>query len=292
MAFFIKLGDGFHCITAMGTETGLGWQRLTASLAEAWAAHRQMVTTPAGAISRAAWPGFLYTYQTTVQVARKEVTAVALTNHSPDQTRKQVARLAIFALAAVTYFTAVIVALHFLRPDRNPIAEPTSTYAVGRYGYLMTSAFISMSLASLALAIGLYRGVPEPARSRIGLGFLGIWVVALLVAATFPIDVDGAPTTVAGTIHATNGRIAFFSATLATIFISRRFSQDERWRPLHRLAVTLSLIMLAEFAVFIAFIVSGSGYPGLGQRIFLATFVAWFALTAAHLRSISTGSKA
>jgi hypothetical protein len=82
------------------------------------------------------------------------------------------------------------------------------------------------------------------------------------------------------------------SATLATILISRRFGQDERWRPLHRLAVILSLIMLAEFAVFVAFIASGSGNPGLGQRIFLAAFVAWIALTASHLRSISTGSNA
>jgi uncharacterized protein DUF998 len=215
---------------------------------------------------------------------------VASTNLLPDRTGKQVARLATFALVAVTYFVAVIIALHFLRPDRNPPMEPTSTYAVGRYGYLMTSAFISMSLGSLALAIGLYRGLAEPARSRIGLGFLGVWVVALLVAATFPIDVDGAPQTVAGTIHATNGRIAFLSATLATIFISRRFGQDQRWRPLHRLAVTLSLIMLAEFAVSVAFIASGSGYPGLGQRIFLVTLVAWIALAASRLRAISTGS--
>jgi hypothetical protein len=77
--------------------------------------------------------------------------------NSPDRTQKQVAQLAAFALVAVTYFVVVIIALHFLRPDRNPLREPTSTYAVGRYGYLMTSVFISMSLASLFLAIGLYR---------------------------------------------------------------------------------------------------------------------------------------
>jgi uncharacterized protein DUF998 len=110
----------------------------------------------------------LYTLvKTTAHVAHKEVTAVAPTNHLPDQKGKQVALLAIFALVAVTYFVAVIIALHFLRPDRNPLMEPTSTYAVGRYGYLMTSAFISMSLGSLALAIGLYRGLPE--RRSLGL---------------------------------------------------------------------------------------------------------------------------
>jgi hypothetical protein len=49
--------------------------------------------------------------------------------------------------------------LHFLRPDLNPISTPTSEYAVGPYGFLMTSAFFGMSLGSFALVIGLYRGV-------------------------------------------------------------------------------------------------------------------------------------
>jgi len=245
---------------------------------------------PAGRRAKLSPMGLGFGTKNAVQGARKEVTALESSQHSFDRTRRQVAQLATFALVAVGYFVVVIVALHFLRPDRDPLTQTTSTYAVGRYAFLMTSVFISMSLASLALATGLHRGLPEPARSRIGLGFLGIWVVALLVAATFPIDVEGAAQTVAGTIHFTNGRIAFLSATLATILVSRRVRHDEKWRPIHRLAMTLSLIMLAEFAVFVVFIVSGSGYPGLGQRIFLATFVAWFALIATRLRAVASES--
>jgi hypothetical protein len=66
---------------------------------------------------------------------------VRLINLSPGQTREQVAGLATGALVAIAYFVAVIVAMHFLRPD-NPLTHTTSEYAVGPYGFLMTSAFI------------------------------------------------------------------------------------------------------------------------------------------------------
>jgi len=90
-------------------------------------------------------------------------------------TRTQLARIATVAIVGGAYFSVIIVVLHFLRPDLNPLRQPTSEYAVGPYGFLMTSAFLSMGLASFALVIGLYQGVSQPARSRIGLALLGIW---------------------------------------------------------------------------------------------------------------------
>ena len=70
---------------------------------------------------------------------------MASTDLSPSlRTRQQRARVATIALVGVAYFAVIIVVLHFLRPDLNPIRRPTSEYAVGRYGFLMTSAFFSM----------------------------------------------------------------------------------------------------------------------------------------------------
>jgi hypothetical protein len=201
--------------------------------------------------------------------------------------KKQVAALATAALLAIAYFVAIIVVMHFLRPDHDPMRRPTSEYAVGPYGFLMTSAFVSMSLGSLALVVGLYRTLSEPARSRIGLGLLGVWVAGLLIAATFPIDLEGAPQTTSGTVHRINGPITFLSLTAGAILVSRGFKHDERWWPVHRTALILSLVMLAEFIVNVVSIASGSGYPGLGQRVFIATFVTWLLLTAARLHSLA-----
>jgi bacteriorhodopsin len=107
---------------------------------------------------------------------------------------------------------------------------------------------------------------------------------------SFPIDPEGAPQTLSGTIHRINGPLAFLSLTAGTILVSRRFKQDGLWRPFHRPALILSLLMLAVFVATFLNIATGSGLAGLCQRIFLAVFVTWFVLTAARLRSFATGS--
>jgi hypothetical protein len=205
------------------------------------------------------------------------------------QTRKQTASIATVALVGVAYFVVAIVVLHVLRSDLNPIQRPTSEYAVGPYGWLMTSAFFSMSVASWALVMGLYQGVSQPARSRIGLGLMGLWGVGLLIAMLFPIDLDGAPQTLSGAIHGINGPLAFLSLTAGVIFVSRRFKYDEAWRPVYRSALILSLVMLALFFATPVSIATESGLAGLFQRVYLVTFVTWFVLTATRLRSMALG---
>jgi hypothetical protein len=104
----------------------------------------------------------------------------------------------------------------------------------------------------------------------------------------FPIDPDGAPQTVAGTIHTTNGRVAFPSLTLATILISRRFKHDELWRALYRPAMVLSLLILVAFFGVPVALITGLGFAGLAQRFYLVILVTWFLLIAARLRSIAS----
>ncbi len=213
------------------------------------------------------------------------------TTHSfSSQGSKTVSKLTTVALAAISYFVVILATLHFLRHDLNPISRTTSEYAVGPFGFLMTSAFFSMSLASWALVIGLYQGIPGPARSRIGLALLGIWAVGVLIAMIFPIDADGAAQTMAGAIHAINGPLIFLSLTSSVILVSQHFKYDAIWGSFHRLALILSLVMLVEFITVPLAMVTESGLAGLAQRAFLVTFVTWFVLTAARLRSIAMGA--
>ncbi len=206
------------------------------------------------------------------------------------QGTKMLSKLAALAIAAITYFAVIIVILHFLRPDLDPISRTTSEYAVGSYGFLMTSAFFSMSLASWVLIVGLYQGVSQPARSRVGLGLLGLWGVGALIAMLFPIDLEGSPQTVAGTIHRINGPLIFLCVTVGTILLSRRFKQDENWRLIYRPALLLSLVMLAAFILTFLSFAAQLGFTGLMQRIHLAALVTWMLLTAARLRSIAIQS--
>ncbi len=206
------------------------------------------------------------------------------------RTTNHLKTIATVAILSATYFAVMIATLHFLRPDLNPISQPTSQYAVGLYGFLMTSAFLSMSIASFALLIGLYQGVPESARSRVGLALLGLWGVGVLIAMIFPIDPEGGPQTMAGTIHRINGPLSFLCVTVGTILLSRRFKQDETWRPLYRPALILSLIIVAAFIAGGVSIATNSGFAGLIQRTDIAALVAWMLLTAARLRAMALGS--
>ena len=194
-------------------------------------------------------------------------------------------QLATIALICIAYFVFAIVVLHFLRPEVNPISRPTSEYAVGAYGFFMTAAFFSMSVATFCLLIGLYKGVPLSAQSRTGLIFFGIWGVGLLVAMSFPINQEGTELTTISTIHRINGPLTFLSLTIGTVLISRRFKRDESWQSFYHSALTLSLIMLVIFIITAVSFAAKTGFEGLCQRTFLVTFVTWFILTTLHLRS-------
>src|SRR4028118_232282 len=73
--------------------------------------------------------------------------------------------LALLTIVGIADFLLNLTALHFLRPDVNPVAEPISTYgAVGSYGFLLTAVMLGSGLGALALASGLYLGMVPPAK--------------------------------------------------------------------------------------------------------------------------------
>lgn len=213
---------------------------------------------------------------------------LALRSHA----RTHVASIATVAQLGVLVFAASIVALHAFRPDDDPVSQPTSVYAVGSYGSLMTLAFFSMSVATLALVVGLYHGMSRSGRSRIGLVLLVIWGVGVLIAMLFPIDLEDASRTTSGTVHLITGRVIFLCVTVGTVVLSLHFRRDARWRPLRRPALVLALVMVAGFAATLFSNVTDAEIIGLTQRIVLIALVAWMLLVASRLRAIGRASGA
>jgi hypothetical protein len=224
-------------------------------------------------------------------VQRRIRTILAPTSTFNPQSNSQVVRLAGLTLAAIAYFVLAIVAVHVLRPGDNAISQPTSDYAVGPYGWVMTSAFFSMGVATWSLLFGLARSLPPAARSRLGLLLLAVWGTGVLVAMFFPTDLDGAPVTLAGTIHRLNGFIIFFSLTVSVFLISRRLKYAAAWQPIYRPALMLSLLLLVEFVATGAAIGSDSGLGGLAQRLDLATGATWYCLMAGRLRTVASPAR-
>lgn len=186
-------------------------------------------------------------------------------------------------IAGTALFVALIAALHILNPNLDPFQRPTAEYVVGPYGFVMTTAFIVLSLTSWTLVLGFQRDLPPGARSRPGMVLLGIWAVGVLVAAAFPADLEDAPRTLAGTIHNINGPITFLSLVVGTNLVSRRLRHDPRWHPFSTLLSVLAGIMAIEF-IANGLAAATETYGGLTQRILIVTLAAWLLVAAWRLR--------
>jgi hypothetical protein len=198
--------------------------------------------------------------------------------------------LALLTIVGIAVYLVNLAALHFLRPDVNPMSDPVSTYAVGPYGFLFIAANIGSGLAALALTLGLYRGIAPRGRSYVGLFLLGLYGVSELLAAIFPVDV-GAEATMAGTIHNIVGNISFFAFPIGVILLSLGMGKDERWRSFRRTALAMSLLVVLTVILTMVGSNISIGF-GLTQRLANVTNLAWMLVVALHLRSLAQGALA
>jgi hypothetical membrane protein len=70
------------------------------------------------------------------------------------------------------YFVVALLLMHAIRPDYTVVDHMISDYAVGKSGWIMTTAFLSFAMDCLALAIGLFIDGPTSWLSRIGAALL------------------------------------------------------------------------------------------------------------------------
>ena len=124
------------------------------------------------------------------------------------------------AIACYTYFVLALLLMHVLRPDYTPTSHMISDYAVGPYGWIMTTAFLALSGASLMLLLGLARSGPRSVAARLGTLLLGIASLGLLVSAIFPTDLDGTSSTRTGDIHNFSFLVNVGCIMLASVLLS------------------------------------------------------------------------
>lgn len=193
---------------------------------------------------------------------------------------------AIVAICCLVYSALALVLLHLLRPDYSPVSHMISDYAVGRYGWVMTTWFIGMSIGCLMLALGLKRSGPNTIPATLGSVLLGVASVGLLVSAAFPTDLDNAPTTQTGNIHTISFLVNIASILIATVLTSLSFGSHPRWRSYRATALTLAALVLAAFVIQFLTLHRGAPY-GLANRLFVALLFLWLFATSIRLRSVT-----
>jgi hypothetical protein len=90
--------------------------------------------------------------------------------------------------------------LHALRPDRALATTWISGYALGPYGWVMTTGWLAASCGCVLLALGLARSGPRTGAARLGRLLLGILALGLLTTAIFPPGKKG-EASISGEIH-------------------------------------------------------------------------------------------
>lgn len=194
-----------------------------------------------------------------------------------------------YAAAAVScfvYSALALLCLHLLRPDYAPASHMISDYAVGRYGWVMTTWFVGTSVGCLMLALGLRRSGLETTLATLGQVLLGIASIGLLVSAAFPTDLDDAPTTRTGNIHTISFLLNVASIIVATLLTSLSFGSHPRWRSYRTTALVLAALILAGFVVQFLTLHRGAPY-GLANRLFVALLFLWLLATSIRLHAVT-----
>ena len=193
---------------------------------------------------------------------------------------------AIVAISCLVYSALALVLLHLLRSDYAPASHMISDYAVGRYGWVMTTWFIAMSIGCLMLALGLKRRGPNTTLATVGSILLGIAAIGLLVSAAFPTDLDDAPTTQTGNIHTISFLLNVASILIATVLTSLSFGSHPRRRSFRVTSLALTALIVVAFVIQFLTLHRGAPY-GLANRLFVALLFLWLFATSIRLRDVT-----
>ena len=148
----------------------------------------------------------------------------------------------------------------------------------------MTTAFFSLSLGCLALAVGLFLDGPSSWLGRIGPALLVVAFAGLVVTALFPTDLETAPTTRTGDIHTLSFQVNVVSILISTICLALSYGGNPRWRRRRTPALIFAGLLIAAFVAQFLILHRGAPY-GIANRLFIAVLMAWLISNSLWLKS-------
>jgi len=189
------------------------------------------------------------------------------------------------ALAAALLFLVLLAALLLLQPEIDPAWRFISEHALGRHGWMMSVAFLSMAVSGVATAITLWPQVRLG--GRIGIGLLMIGAVGLTLAGIFTTDPITTPMEAQSTSSQLHGLGAVLGDGIAigAIFITGSLLRNQSWRPARGWMIgALALVWFAFVWVTTSIPADGNFGPdvpvGWPSRFYLVSYAVWFIVIA------------
>jgi hypothetical protein len=136
-----------------------------------------------------------------------------------------------WALSGVAFVgagVAIVLALHVLAPDVDPIRRTLSQYALGPWKPAFDAGVLAVAIGSAAVLAGLVRaGLAR--RHGAAAGLLAAWSACLLIVVAFEkIDWSVGPTPT-GYLHRYASLVAFLCLPAAALAFGRAWRDDPRW---------------------------------------------------------------
>ena len=185
-------------------------------------------------------------------------------------------------------FMIMLASLHVIKPELDPSWNFISEYEVGRIGWLMQLAFLSLALSCIFLVAGMWQLLNIV--GKIGLVMLLISAAGMIIAAIFKTDAlntEVALQTQSGKLHQLGAMLD--QIPFAAILISISLFKKKEWNINRPLLIIALVLVWFGFVYFVGSIKSqfpadGKFGPnvivGWQNRIMIITQAAWLAVIA------------
>ncbi|AYB33605.1 DUF998 domain-containing protein [Chryseolinea soli] len=189
-----------------------------------------------------------------------------------------------FALA----FMVILTGLHFIKPELDPSWNFISEYEVGKLGWLMQLAFISLGLSCLLFAMGMWTELNI--LGKIGAGLLLVTAGGMFIGGIFKTDAlntSQEALTMSGRLHqfgAMLDQLPFASLLITIALFKRNNWKADRWLLIVLLAAVWFGFVYFVRAIQVQFPADGKFGPhvvvGWQNRLMIITQALWVALIA------------
>lgn len=192
--------------------------------------------------------------------------------------------LAGIGAASVIYLGLTLIAMHAIQPGLNPATHYVSEYAHGPFGWLVMVAYVAAGAGVLGMAwsTGSVLSGTRSLALAICLALVGVGLIASGVTRIDLAAADGSvASTASGMAHELAGYVLLLGLIPGAFLVAATFRRDPR---LSSAALPAWIFAGSVVITFIVAVMSLSlDLIGVGQRIFLATWIAWLIFVALQL---------
>ena len=191
-------------------------------------------------------------------------------------------RMGLLGASGAACLAATIIAFHVLQPELDPTRHYVSEYAYGTGGWIFTVGYVAAGVGAF-LSAWAFASAIAGWRAFAAAACLGLVGVGLVVTGVTRIDLAGANGTIvstaSGQAHELAGYIAILGLLPGSILAATALGHSgdpaaARWGWFLAAAAIIGFL-----AVMVA---QRLDAVGVGQRIFLAAALAWFAWVGVH----------